>query len=160
MIFKPVISKSVFRYCKVSFYPPNIDTVLFYEKHIYRYWYRCPVSRNIHWYTDTFSIFQYHYENIQKNFSSLYWNVKKVFCFVYPLKRTTAHHTMLCCFCYCLIFEWHGHACLLLLICSLKIITTYRNAISCSSHDSTSLSCQTWSVTNSFLFVFEILIII
>ena len=42
-----MFSKSVFRYCKVSFYPPNIDTVLFYGKHIYRYWYRCPVSRKI-----------------------------------------------------------------------------------------------------------------
>ena len=28
-----VISKSVFRYCKVSFYPPNIDTVLFYGQY-------------------------------------------------------------------------------------------------------------------------------
>ena len=28
-----VISKSVFRYCKVSFYPPNIDIVLFYWKY-------------------------------------------------------------------------------------------------------------------------------
>ena len=30
---KAVISKSVFRYCKVSFYPPNIDTVLFYGQY-------------------------------------------------------------------------------------------------------------------------------
>ena len=29
----PVISKSVFRYCKVLFYPPNIDTVLFYGQY-------------------------------------------------------------------------------------------------------------------------------
>ena len=29
----PVFSKSVFRYCKVSFYPPNIDIVLFYWKY-------------------------------------------------------------------------------------------------------------------------------
>ena len=28
-----MISKSVFRYCKVSFYPPNIDTVLFYGQY-------------------------------------------------------------------------------------------------------------------------------
>ena len=27
------ISKSVFRYCKVSFYPPNINIVLFYRKY-------------------------------------------------------------------------------------------------------------------------------
>lgn len=29
----PVFSKSVFRYCKVSFYPPNIDIVLFSRKY-------------------------------------------------------------------------------------------------------------------------------
>jgi hypothetical protein len=28
-----MFSKSVFRYCKVSFYPPNIDIVLFYGKY-------------------------------------------------------------------------------------------------------------------------------
>ena len=76
----------------------------------------------IYWYFQYFSVSLWKHS---KTFFSLYWNVKKVFCFVYPLKRTTAHHTMLGCFCYCLIFQWHGHACLLLLICSLQIITTY-----------------------------------
>ena len=128
---------------------------------MYRYRYRCPVSRNIYWYTDTFSIFQYHYENIQKHFSSLYENVKKSFllCLSFKKDHSIPHHVWL--FLLLLyIWTWHGHACLLLLICGLQIITTYKNAISCSSHDSTSLSCQTWSLTNYFLFFFEILMII
>ena len=44
-----VFSKSVFRYCKVSFYPPNIDIVLNMYKYRYPYW--CPVSRNIYLYS-------------------------------------------------------------------------------------------------------------
>ena len=72
----------------------------------------------IYWYFQYFSVSLWKHSKI-----FVYWNVTKVFCLFYPLKRTTAHHTMLGCFCYCLIFEWHGHACLLLLICSLQIIT-------------------------------------
>ena len=44
------------------------------------------------------------------------------------------------------------YACLLLIM-----IIIYKNAISCNSHDSTSSSCQTWSLTKCFLFIFEIL---
>ena len=154
-----MISKSVFRYCKVSFYPPNIDIVFFTEN------IRISISMpSIKKYILIYWWFQYFSVSLWKHSKTFFFSLlkckKKVFCFVYPLKRTTAHHTMLGCFCYCLICEWHGHACLLLLICSLQIITTYKNAISCSSHDSTSLSCQTWPLTNYFLFVFEILIII
>ena len=87
-----------------------------------------------------------------KNIFLLFIQISKtLFCFVYLLKRTTP-----CLFIVVIDLYWKGmacHACLLFLI----IIITYKNAISCSSHDSTSSSCQTWSLTKCFLFIFEIL---
>ena len=101
--------------------------------------------------TGTLSIFQYQYETIQNIFLLFIQILKMLFCFVYLLKRTTP-----CLFIVVIDLYWNGmacHECLLLLI----IIITYKNAISCSSHDSTSSSCQTWSLTKCFLFVLEIL---
>ena len=95
-----------------------------------------------------FSIIMKPFKNIFLLFVQI---LKTLFCLVYLLKRTTPFL-----FIFVIDLYWKGmacHDCLLLLI----IIITYKNAISCSSHDSTSSSCQTWSLTKCFLFVLEIL---
>ena len=66
---KNLLFKSVLAHCgKVSFYPPNINIVLFYGKYT-------DIDIDAQYqeiYTDTFTIYQYHYKNIQKHFSSIY----------------------------------------------------------------------------------------
>ena len=57
IVVGPVISKSVFRYRKVPFYPTNIDNVSFYEKFI-------DIDIDAQYqeiYTDIFSILQYRF---------------------------------------------------------------------------------------------------
>ena len=99
----------------------------------------------IHFFMSNCSIFQsFLFLCLYANFFSLYSNVKKLFffCFVYPLKRTTPNY-----------------ACLLLLLILLQrhVDYQYKNAISSSSHDSTSSNCQMWSLRKWFLFLLEIL---
>ena len=111
-----VISKSVFRYCKISLYSPNIDIVLFYGKYtnidIYAQYQEI--------YTDIlvlsvfFSIIMKPFKNIFLLFIHI---LKTFFCFVYLLKRTTPNHTMLVFCCYCFILERQGKACHAMLAC-------------------------------------------
>ena len=94
-----VISKSVFRYCKISLYSPNIDIVLFYGKYtnidIYAQYQEI--------YTDilVLSVF---FSIIMKTFKCL----KMLFCFVYPLKRTMPHHACLLLLLLYIGKAWHG----------------------------------------------------
>ena len=143
-----MISKSVFRYCKISFYSPNIGIVLFYGKYTnididaqYQ-----EIYADIPVLSVFFSIIMKSFKNIFLPFIQI---LKMIFRFVYLLKRTTP-----CLFIVVIDLYWKGmacHACLLFLI----IIITYKNAISCSSHDSTASSCQTWSLTKCFFVCFR-----
>ena len=134
-----MFSKSVCRYFKVlfnscfkvSFYPPNINIVLFYWK-----------------YTDIDIDAQYQeiYTDIlvlSVFFSIIMKPFKNTFFALFIFQKGPHHACLLLLLIY-IGKVWHAMlACLLLLI----IIITYKNAISCSSHDSTSSRCQTWSLT-------------
>ena len=151
-LLSALFSKSVFRNCKVSFYPPSIDIVLFYGKYT-------DIDIDVQYqeiYTDIlvlsvfFSIIMKTFKN---NFFLFVQMLTDTFLLFLSFKKD---HTMLVCCCYWFILERHGMPCLLVFLDIIITYKTYKNAISCSSY-STSSSSQTWSVTKCFLFVFEIL---
>ena len=112
-----MFSKSVFRYCKVLFYPPNINIVLFYGKY---------TDIDVQYqeiYTDIlvlsvfFSIIMKTFKN---NFFLFVQMLTDTFLLFLSFKKD---HTMLVCCCYALYWKSMAcHACLLLLI----IIITYK----------------------------------